>query len=329
MTGGIESQGRMVVDASLKRPSKALKRINTLLIHWPEAVFWGKGKSRIRVVRGIASLLTTLVWLKSRETKIIWIVHNAYPHEFPSNLSKRTWQVYSRLLSHLVDGWVTLSPSTKPVVLKHNNWLRKTPWRCAWHPAYPAPSERDQNIARRRLDLPETSQLLLHAGLRRPYKGLENLITACKTLNDANIRLVICGKANNARYAEFLASIASTDPRITLRFGRLSDYEFDLYLVAADLVVAPFKDILHSGSVVHALSAGRPVLTASFPFTRDLALLVGQSWLRLFEGELMPQDLVRDLPGKYDNWPDLNQLSCERFGQKIVEFSDYLHSLNN
>ena len=50
-------------------------------------------------------------------------------------------------------------------------------------------------------------------------------------------------------------------------------------------MVAPFRRYLHSGSIVHALSAGRPVLTPATPFATSLAAELGRpDWLQTYAG---------------------------------------------
>ena len=52
-------------------------------------------------------------------------------------------------------------------------------------------------------------------------------------------------------------------------------------------MVAPFRRYLHSGSIVHALSAGRPVLTPATPFALSLAAELGRpDWLQTYAGPL-------------------------------------------
>ena len=56
-------------------------------------------------------------------------------------------------------------------------------------------------------------------------------------------------------------------------------------------MVAPFRRYLHSGSIVHALSAGRPVLTPATPFATSLAAELGRpDWLQTYAGPLTAGD---------------------------------------
>jgi hypothetical protein len=78
-------------------------------------------------------------------------------------------------------------------------------------------------------------------------------------------------------------------------------------LRAADLVVAPFADILNSASVMLALSFDRPVLAPALGSLPGVAEAVGAGWMRLYEPPLTSVDLAGalvDLP-RADERPDL------------------------
>jgi hypothetical protein len=88
-------------------------------------------------------------------------------------------------------------------------------------------------------------------------------------------------------------------------------------------VVAPFRRYLHSGSIVHALSAGRPVLTPATPFASSLAGELGRpDWLQTYEGGLTPATLAAaSAPGT----PlDLSPLAPEAAARRIRHFLEAL-----
>ena len=64
---------------------------------------------------------------------------------------------------------------------------------------------------------------------------------------------------------------------------------------AADLVVLPFSDIMHSGSAILALSFNKPVLVPARGSLPELQALVGTEWVRTYEGELTPEILTAAL----------------------------------
>jgi glycosyltransferase involved in cell wall biosynthesis len=164
-----------------------------------------------------------------------------------------------------------------------------------WHPAYPgeALTPTARAIARAGFGWTGDERVYGYCGQIRPYKGVEDLITAFMELVDQNARLLIAGRPQNASLAETLRSLSRSDPRIHLALEDLTPEEFRSSLGACDLVVAPFRDYLHSGSIVHALSAGRPVLTPATPYATSLAAKLGApDWLQTYTGPLTPDILA-------------------------------------
>jgi hypothetical protein len=65
-----------------------------------------------------------------------------------------------------------------------------------------------------------------------------------------------------------------------------------LLFSAADLVVLPFSDIMHSGSAILALSFNKPVLVPARGALPELQARVGAQWVRTYQGELTPAILA-------------------------------------
>jgi beta-1,4-mannosyltransferase len=63
--------------------------------------------------------------------------------------------------------------------------------------------------------------------------------------------------------------------------------------VASDLVVLPYRRILNSGTVLLALSFGRPVLVPDLGAMREQQERFGAEWVRLYSGDLSARDLAR------------------------------------
>jgi hypothetical protein len=80
---------------------------------------------------------------------------------------------------------------------------------------------------------------------------------------------------------------------VLLRFDLLSDEDFALTTAACDVMVAPYRHYLHSGTLVYLACAERRSLTPMTPFADDLANCVGAEWLTLYEGPLNPE-VLRD-----------------------------------
>lgn len=318
---GLEQYGHSIEEVNPVKLRLSLLRIDTLIVHWPEAVIWAGGSRLRRIARAI-SFLMTLAWLKSAGCKIVWIAHNLRPHDYPPEWAI-AWPPFFRGFLCLVSGWMTLSPSTRKIFIKNYPVLARKPSRFAWHPSYRISLGVDRQTVRRQLGLPASDRILLMAGNIRRYKQIDRLIEVFKKVPDVQTRLLIVGAAGDASYIACLKEAAAGDPRIELRFGQVPDSDYEAYLIASDLFVVPFADVTHSGSIIHALSAGLPVLTRSLPFTEDLARLVGPQWIQLFTEDLAVTDLMRG-EGKPERAPNLAALSATKFGEVLSELATEL-----
>lgn len=295
--------------------------VDVLHIHWPEKVFWDAGPWP-RVAVRLAATLMALRRLKRSGVKLVWTVHNLKPHDLALRYQP-LWALYSAELCRLVDGFVTLSPSTVDVVRRHLPGLRHKPGIYAWHPPYSQHSESgDRENVRRALGIGPYTKLIGFVGYVRPYKGLEDLIRAIREINDGTVALMVCGTAFRQEYARRIRELASGDKHIHLNLTRLSDREFSASALACDLIVLPFRSSLHSGSLINAVSHGRAALTPDTPFAASLCDAVGGSFVQTYTPPLTPE--ILRLAQAAQGAPRLGALSTSVSGPKLASF---YHSL--
>ncbi|MBB3348857.1 glycosyltransferase [Sphingomonas sp. BK069] len=313
----LEAAGCRIVD--LVNPMRLREPIDILHIHWPEQLLWQGGSVAVQALR-VVRALATLGRLRRRGIRIVWMVHNLRPHEL-TGVRRLLWRLIEHRLPALVDGVMTLSPATLPRVHDTFPALRDTPAQTVPHPSYPADHALARDAARAALGLPAEATVLAMLGFLRPYKGAEALIESFRALPSDRHRLVIAGRCQPG-YAATLTGLAAGDGRITLAARALDDRELALHTAAADWIVLPFRDYLHSGSMVHALSFGRPVLTPRAAFAEDLATLVGRASIRLYDGPLTP-DTLAALPAEAPV-PDLRALDIHVIGADARRFYERL-----
>ena len=142
--------------------------LDVLQIHWPEQIFWG-GRTLMRAAaRGLETLFA-LRRLKHEGVRLVWMVHNFKPHNATRG-KMAVWNRYSRAIARLVDGFVTLSPATLPLVRAHFGFAPTLAALPVRHPVYAggsAPSRRPANTG-------ERLHLVLVGAVRR-YKGIAEL----------------------------------------------------------------------------------------------------------------------------------------------------------
>ena len=224
--------------------------------------------------------------------RLVWMVHNIAPHD-ARPFQRLVWPAYTAALARRADGFLTLAPGTVDQVRCVLPGLAAKPALGLWHPAYPNAglAAVEQAEARRSLGFSPGELVLGYCGQISPYKGLEELVAAFGRAPTARLRLLLAGLPRRDRPRAdalfgVIESAARADPRIVLRLEDLTPAAFRDSLGACDVVVAPLRHYLHSGSIVHALSAGRPVLTPATPFSKSYQGLLGADWVRLYDGPL-------------------------------------------
>lgn len=121
----------------------------------------------------------------------------------------------------------------------------------------------DRAVARRELDLPERSRIVLYVGRLVAEKGLRELLTAAAELarNDAGLVLALVG--DGPLRAE-LEAMARSMPGLALRFaGAQPPAAVARWMSAADVVTLPSYSEGHPNVLVEALACGRPAVATT------------------------------------------------------------------
>lgn len=128
-----------------------------------------------------------------------------------------------------------------------------------YHLHYPRGADRP--AGRALLNLPPKAFVYLFLGMVKPYKGVEELIDAFAHTSGPGDYLVIAGASDQAAYTATLAQKIAGHPRIFFHNRFIPADLVQFYYTAADVVVLPFRNIEHSGSVDLAMSFARAVIT--------------------------------------------------------------------
>lgn len=210
-------------------------------------------------VKCVNNFVENLHFAKQLGYRIVWTMHNFYPHErrFPEldHLSQLSMcRLADEVVAHC-DYAAGLARQhfyrTEHLhVIPHGNYID----------AYP--NDISKTDARQRLGISEDAFVYVFMGNARPYKGIEHLIEAfCDVADDRAVLLLMMRSWVNPAYAEGIKAAAKDDARIMPFTSQFFDREeFQVYLNAADVAVLPFVDVLTSGSAILALSFGKPVI---------------------------------------------------------------------
>nr|WP_279611237.1 glycosyltransferase [Thermostichus vulcanus] len=269
------------------------------------------------------------MFLKLRGTRVLWFVHNLQPHDLHPE-HHRAWGVYVSALLQLIDGWITLSPSTAGVVVERYPELSRKPQAFIWHPPYLISYSGNCEQARQELSLTSSALIYGHVGQLRPYKKLVPLAERFEQIAPPGSQLLIAGLAKDG-VDSALAKLSNTRDALDFRPGSLTSEEFERVLTALDVFIAPYGNFLHSGALIHALSCGCVVVAPRVPFTCDLVEAVGSDWVITYDGEISTLTLAkaaisaRSLTGER---PDLSALepsaNLERLANLLVNMKTRL-----
>jgi beta-1,4-mannosyltransferase len=239
--------------------SKNRNRVDVLHIHFIRQ-FYGSGKpGKIRVIY-VLRFGINLLLARKLGYRIIFTFHDLEP---PVQV-KPVWadnlaHLMVTKLSHRVI--VHCNEASRLFLQRyrrrHNIFIIDHPNYIGWYP-----NTVTKDAARRKLTLAEDAIVFMFLGGIRPNKGIETLIQAFLKIQECNFRLVIAGNVSRSSdaYSQYLRKLARGDERISLFLHHIPDDEIQVFMNAADIVVLPFSKILTSGSVILAMSFGRPVI---------------------------------------------------------------------
>ncbi len=275
LQAGLEARGHQVASAPYYelRFRDLFANARADVLHMNHLYHYYKHPWRLISLLRTALLALWIVLARILGMRIVWTLHNLYPHETRSRRIDRL----ARLLLCRTAGSVIVHCETARAelarefgrthnvhVVPHGNYIDAYP---------PAISKKEARIA---LGLPLDSFVFLYFGNVRAYKGIESLITAFRDADLPGAHLVVAGKSwpDSAGADIDIARQAGSEGGITTLFkppgGTFNGEEICELMSAADLVVLPFIQVLSSGSVMLALSYSKPVICPRLGCLPDL-----------------------------------------------------------
>ena len=182
---------------------------------------------------------------KNKQTKVICIADNIFPHE------KRPGDVaFTKYFLKPVDAFITMS---EKVLADLKQFAKDKPAQFVPHPLYDNFGERiSKDEARKKLGINMNDKVILFFGFIRQYKGLDILLNAMKLLKEGsstqNINLLIAGEfyEDEKNYYELLNNPDIKD-NLIIHTEFIPDSQVKYYLCAADCVVQPYRQATQSG----------------------------------------------------------------------------------
>jgi glycosyltransferase involved in cell wall biosynthesis len=174
-------------------------------------------------------------------------------------VARRVWRLADALVVHTERERRDFAaafriPEDRIRVVKHGAYFRR------WH-------DTDQAAARAALGLPADRVVLLAIGFLQPNKGFDRAIRAFADLSAGDARLYVVGSIwradqTSSDHVAELRRLAAETPGVELREGYLADADFDAWIVAADALVLPYRQIWSSGVMERGMLYDRPVIVA-------------------------------------------------------------------
>ena len=253
--------------------SKACRQpVDVLHLDWHHD--WYQGKNF--VTRSMKNVMYRHGLRSCRQLPVVWTAHNLTSHD---SLNPRLDHDCTQRLIKACRGVVVMSKAAETLLRSEFGVPDTTRVQRIYHGHYidfyanaiTRPAAREQLI----IEADEFVYLAL--GALRPYKGHLDLIRAFASIAAPSDRLVIAGSALHKDYVselkDCIADVKRThaDLKIDLYDRTIVDDEMQVFFKAADVCVLPFQRILNSGSLLLAMSFGKPVVAPNLGSIPEVA----------------------------------------------------------
>lgn len=270
---GLAGQGVMV-EMLDGLPSAAWLRarrgdVDILHYHW----LYGLYMARYATPRRTVAFLSRLRLARALGYRIVWTAHNVLPHAVSHRSALRPLHVaLRRLMMRVADAVIVHCEAGRRELLAR--FPRRGPTYVipigSYAGVYPITLRR--TTARAALGLDAAQFVYLFLGNIAAYKGLDRFVTVFQQRASADDVALIAGRNRDAALVRRLERAAVGDSRIRLWAQFIPDDEMQRFLLAADVMIAPFERVLTSSSVMVGLSYGLPVIAPNLGCLPELIL---------------------------------------------------------
>jgi beta-1,4-mannosyltransferase len=252
-----------------------------------------------------ARFLLEVLTLKLRGSRIAWTIHNLSNHDGRCASLER---IFTAFFARLVDVPITHTREAARLAAREFG-LSERSLVVTRHPGYTSyyPNTVNRTEARRRFGYGESEMVFLFLGRIQPYKGIFDLIAAFASLPE-QCRLVIAGTPADEETRKRISETSIRDSRIQFHPRHVCREEVQFFFNAADIVVFPFRSILTSGSIMLAMSFGKPLIVPDKPVLQEVVAEEDVWW---FEPSI-PGSLQNVLGEAARSWsPKMGQANLE------------------
>lgn len=226
-------------------------------LHWEDSVYRAETSER-QARAACRAFLEDLAAFRDEGGRVIWTVHNEASHE----IQRHALHVeFTAEIARLVDR-VHFHSARSAAKFVADRGVDPATVLIAAHGNYAgryAPYPLDQATARAELNLPDGFIVLLFGRLSA-YKGAVRLFDAMGRLDDASISAVVAGRQIDPLDKALSRLSPAVRARIHVMNEFVSPAETPRLFAAADVVAMPYRRSMTSGTMMLALTLGRPVI---------------------------------------------------------------------
>jgi len=220
------------------------------------------------VDQGLQLELWFLEVARKRGIKLAYTVHNVLPHDVEIGLKEIFADVY-----RLMDALICHTQDARQRLIEEFGLAPEKISVIPHGPLFYDCAAMEPQEAKRQLGFSEDDCVVLHQGNVRPYKGLEFLLEAWKSVQASrpNARLLVVGTGETSWLKKIEDRVDALDLRSSVRldFRYVASHRLPLYYHAADIAVYPYREITQSGALMTGIAFGKPIIATSLPGLRE------------------------------------------------------------
>jgi glycosyltransferase involved in cell wall biosynthesis len=231
--------------------------------HWLKDIYWDAGSEEEGELR-IKRHLGVLRALKGFGVRILWTLHNLEEHD-ATELQTALGRQMLRAMAHCADQVFCHTEGAIRALCVAAGVDVSGKSRVVPHPLYDDILSIGEGTLPPELGHVIPPRIWLMTGLLRPYKGTQELLQAWLRIMashaDRPVRLVVAGHIQDPALHPVIAAIRSHSPgSLSVIPRRLEDAELAALLRRSELIVAPYRKVLTSGTYYLASTFSKPVL---------------------------------------------------------------------
>lgn len=262
-------------------------------------------------------LISYFLYLKMIKVKLIWTLHNLYPHKY---LYKGLERIIRNIVLLLTNKILVASSSIKLDVLREYKFIKEKKIIVVKHGNYRGAYPEKQIDFRERYYIDKNQTVYLFFGAIKQYKGVIDLIEIFKEVANENDKLIIAGQPDAEMMIKLKDYLEEDDDRIIFDLRFIPDDELVPLIRASDFVVLPFEAITTSGSAILAASYEKIIITVNNPtfkeyFTPRMAIFYNHH-SELKEAIILSHEFQKD---ESDYRKFLEETSWEKIRKQIAD----------